>query len=53
MTAGRTMNASPSDTRRAIFGVMGWIALLLVGYWLVTDGQSLPAPASSLLTSVR
>ena len=53
VTAGRRPNDSTSDTRRAIFGVVAWIAILLVGYWLVTERQSLPALASSLLTVVR
>jgi hypothetical protein len=47
------MNDSPADTRRAMFGVVGWITLLLISYWLVAEWQSLPALASSLLSSVR
>jgi hypothetical protein len=53
VTAGRRLGDSGPETRRAILGVVAWIAVLLAGYWLATDWQALPAMASSLLTSVR
>lgn len=37
MTAGRRLGDSGYDARRAILGVVVWIAVLLAGYWLVTD----------------
>ena len=40
-------------TRRATYGVVVWIAILLVGYWLLAEWQSLPALASSLLAPLR
>ena len=53
MTAGRRLGDSATDGRRAILGVVVWIVVLLVGFWLVADWQSLPSLASSLLASVR
>jgi hypothetical protein len=53
VTAGRRPSDASSDSRRAIFSVVAWIAVLLAGYWLVAEWQSLPVLASSLLTSVR
>ena len=53
MTAGRRMSDSTTDTRRAVFGVVVWIAVLLGGYLLATEWQSLPTLASSLLTTLH
>ena len=50
---GKRLGYSGYDSRRAIFGVVAWIMILLAGYWLVADWQSLPALASALITSVR
>jgi hypothetical protein len=48
VTAGRRLGDSGYDTRRAILGVVVWIAVLLAGYWLVTDWPVLPRVASLL-----
>jgi hypothetical protein len=53
VTAGRKMGDSGSDSRRALLGVVAWILVLLAGYWLATEWQTLPALASSLFASVR
>ena len=53
MPTGKRLGYSGYDSRRAIFGVVAWIMILLAGYWLVADWQSLPALASALITSVR
>ena len=45
------MSDSGYDTRRAILGVVIWIAVLLAGYWLVTDWPVLPH-LTTLLTNV-
>jgi hypothetical protein len=47
------MGDSGSDSRRALFGVVAWILVLLAGYWLVADWHALPALATSLIGSVR
>jgi hypothetical protein len=36
-----------------VLGVVAWILVLIAGYWVVAEWQSLPALASSLLTVVR
>ena len=53
MTAGRRLGDSGYGTGRAIYGVVAWILILLVAYWLVAEWQSLPALAASLLTPAR
>jgi hypothetical protein len=53
VTAGRRLSDAGSDARRAIIGVVAWIMVLLIGYWLVADWQSLPALAHTLLSSVH
>ena len=55
MTAGRRlgdsrMGDSGYDTRRAIYGVVAWILILLAAYWLVAEWHLLPALAASVLT---
>ena len=53
MTAGRRLGDSGYGTRRAIYGVVAWILVLLAVYWLVAEWQSLPALAATLVTPIR
>jgi hypothetical protein len=50
---GKRFGDSVYGTRRAIYGVVAWILILLVIYWLLAEWQSLPALAAALLTSAR
>jgi hypothetical protein len=51
VTAGRRLGDSGYGTRRALYGVVAWILILLAAYWLVAEWHSLPAMAASVLTS--
>ena len=53
MTAGRRLGDAGGDARRAIFGVVAWILILLAGYWLVTDWPALAQRANDLLSSLH
>jgi hypothetical protein len=50
---GKRLGYAGYDTRRALYGVVAWIVVLLAGYWIVADWHSLPQLANALLTSVR
>jgi hypothetical protein len=51
--AGNRLGNSGNATRRAIYGVVVWILILLAAYWLVADWQSLPVLAAPLHTPIR
>ena len=51
--AGRKFGDSVYGTRRAIYGVVAWILILLAAFWLLVEWQALPALAASLLAPVR
>jgi len=53
VTAGRRLGDAGGDARRAIFGVVAWILILLAGYWLVTDWPALARRATDLLSSLH
>jgi hypothetical protein len=53
VAVGKKLGHSGYDARRAIYGVVAWILVLLAGYWLLTDWRSLPALASALIRSLR
>ena len=53
MPTGKRFGDPVYGTRRAIYGVVAWILVLLVTYWLLAEWQSLPALASSLLAPLR
>ncbi len=58
MTAGRRLGGSRLDdseygARRAVYGVVAWILILLAAYWLVAEWHLLPAMAASVLTSAQ
>lgn len=53
MTAGRRLGPTGYDTGRATLGVVAWILVLVAGYWLVTDWQSVQSLAHELLGSFR
>ena len=50
---GKKFGDSVHGTRRAFYGVVAWIIVLLVAYWLLAEWQTLPALAASLLAPVR
>jgi hypothetical protein len=53
MPIGRRVEQPGYDARRAILGVVAWILVLLAGYWLVTDWQSLPRLVNEVMTTIH
>ena len=53
MPAGKRSGDPVYGTRRAIYGVVAWILILLAAFWLLVEWQALPALAASLLAPVR
>jgi hypothetical protein len=50
---GKRLGNAGYDSGRAVLGVVAWIVILLGGYWVVADWNSLPHLATSLLTSIH
>jgi hypothetical protein len=53
VSTGKRSSDSIYGTRRATYGVVAWIFILLGAYWLFAEWQTLPALAASLLAPVR
>ncbi len=53
MSTGSRSAEPIQGTRRATYGVVAWIFILLGAYWLLAEWQTLPALAASLLAPGR
>jgi len=53
VTAGRRLGDAGGDARRAIFGVVAWILILLAGYWVVAEWPALSQLTTALLSSAH
>jgi hypothetical protein len=50
---GRRFDQSGYDARRSTLSVVAWIVILLAGYWVATDWQSLPQLVTTVMTRLH